>query len=79
MGMKIKLPWEYFTIQDEFNREDPDPRHLATVTTKKIPGMYYIIEESHAEMFYELCRRVVKREAFTEYATEVWEKVFANK
>jgi len=36
----------------------------------------YFVHHSHAEMFRELTRRIVKRENFTEYANMVWKEVF---
>jgi len=40
----------------------------------KIPGFF--LTESDAEAFRELTRRVIKREAFTEYAEKIWKEIF---
>lgn len=39
----------------------------------------YFIPEKYALEFKELCRRVVKRDNFSEYATKLWKEIFNGK
>lgn len=73
---KLELPWKEVLKTLEGQSVVCDMNDL-----RELNGYWshFMVPKKHAEMFRELCRRVIKRENFDEYAKQVWRDIFEVK